>query len=475
MAIANGTFRIIIAMMTMSLLASHNLAHAQESEFFPSEAEQVEESSLPSTSPENPVNKDDSTIDQDSIFFPPDDDNKAGQGIARNNAPKTPVAVPKNMTRTVKRQLDKVIFPAIVEGRDLDFLQAMGVLVSKLDANGLADLEAYSQGHGFSIRDHFTLILVKAIEQQEEIPVPELKIDVIEFVNTGLRKRIESELGELKRHPVMAEEPELPNTWHDRELLFWEVHVWKNRLANVKKLSQYGKVIQQHLLARAEKKNDQPTINRLKPAVMQDFKVQQNHRRLIEGEALLRIAELEKVTEALEMSEDFEERISAAFALAMHSHFLDKTFAAFPPGSFDNPVLNDEGTITRYKDLVAAGRESGQNVIEKALLLRQGAHWWFRGRYGAGPLAFGLLKSKRAMDSKLKMFELYMPKERPKPIASVYSDDTVSPGYDRRHYYTWAVEKRDLVKSSSRIAMPQNATSSSTSTQVAGSQQSRFL
>ena len=358
-----------------------------------------------------------------------------------------------DLPRSLKKQLDEAVVPAFKEDRDFDYLQAMGKLISRLDSQGLDSIEQYSQAQGFSIRDHFVSLLAKAIEQQEAIPVPDLKIDVVEYINSGLRRHVESELAELDQHPVMQDPPQLPADWRDCEQLFWEVHVWKNRMTNVARMTGYGVAIQKKLLERAQKRNEIATVNRLQPAEMLNNKVQQHYRTMIEGETSLRIAELEKAEKTLRDSQDFEERIAAAFALELHGDALAKVFAEYPPGSFIRPALNDAGLPERCGDLLASGRDVGSDVVEKAMLLRRGAHWWLRGRYGAGPLVYGLLKSKKALESEDAMFGLYMPKQRPDPVGWVTSDNSIAPGYERRHYYTWAAEKRDLVsKSSTHVA-----------------------
>ena len=250
----------------------------------------------------------------------------------------------------------------------------MGKLIERLDASGLNSVEQYAQAQGHSLREHFVSLLARAIEQQETIPIPDLKIDVVEFINSGLRQHVESELAELNQHRVMQDEPELPASWRDCEQLFWEVHVWKNRMTNVARMTGYGVAIQQKLLDRAQKRQDTPTVNRLQPTVMLNNKVQQQYRKMIEGETVLRVAELAKAEKTLRESADFEERIAAAFAMELHGDALDKMFAEYPPGSFLRAELNDADLPHRCSDLLASGRDVGKDVVEKAMLLRRGAH-----------------------------------------------------------------------------------------------------
>ena len=50
------------------------------------------------------------------------------------------------------------------------------------------------------------------------------------------------------------------------------------------------------------------------------------------------------------------------------------------------------------------------------------------------------------MNNEQAMFGLFMPQSRPEAIGFIDSDTGAqSEGYDRRHYYTWAIERRDLI------------------------------
>jgi len=51
------------------------------------------------------------------------------------------------------------------------------------------------------------------------------------------------------------------------------------------------------------------------------------------------------------------------------------------------------------------------------------------------------------MRSEEAMFGLFMPQNRPKPVGFIDSESGYeSDGYDRRHYFTWAIERRDVIR-----------------------------
>jgi len=106
--------------------------------------------------------------------------------------------------------------------------------------------------------------------------------------------------------------------------------------------------------------------------------------------------------------------------------------------------LSRQGLAKNIQQTLEATRSESNNLAQKAQLFRNATHYWFRGRYGSGPLTFGMLKHPDAMNSKLVMQRLYMPRQRPKPISAYHGDEVSSEGYDRRHLFTWAAEYRPL-------------------------------
>ena len=105
--------------------------------------------------------------------------------------------------------------------------------------------------------------------------------------------------------------------------------------------------------------------------------------------------------------------------------------------------------------------------------ISNGLHYWVRGRYGAGSLTGGLVKATNATDSISSMELLSMPKLRDKPISSYHSEEETTPGYDRRHHYTWAAEYRPArtVQGKTTSSSVSNTTNSSGSVRS----ETRFL
>ena len=402
-----------------------------------------------------------------AIFFPPRSAGSAAQadrvpptgglppdiqppaGPPAQVAPLPAAAAPVNLPRKITTKIDETIIPALQSGQQFVFLSGMYDLIGKQSRETLESIEVYAQSQGVSINRHFADLLMSSIEREEQLTIPDLRIDAVEYINQGIRERINQELDELAGHHVMQPHANLPDSWRECEQLFWEMHVWNNRLHNLLKLADYGVAIQQRLLQRAARSGDQALHNRLQPPLLTRGRVVQAIQSKIEGETRLRIAELKKAEQTLRANADVKAQISAAFALELHHLKLTELFSQYPPGSFLDANLNDPSLPESCRKLVESGRTAGGPIVPKAMLLRQGAHWWLRGRYGAGPLAFGLLKAKSALRSDEAMFGLYMPIVRPTPIGLVTSENTLAPGFDRRHFYTWAIERRDLVSNAS--------------------------
>ncbi len=367
--------------------------------------------------------------------------------VGSGQQPGPDTAIPANTTelpRYVEQQLDDVVIPALKTKQDRLFYNAASPMVEKLDDEVLDLIETHVQAAtNLSFKKKFVAQKVLAIEQGNEPAQQKMKRSVAKYFSSAIVERIEGELADLDAHAIMATPLELPDGWRDSELLFWHVHVFKNRLLNLNRVATYNESVAVPFIKRAKKDDDQELLLAFQGADQLVKKVADSYKRMLENEAELRIRELKKCEEALSSNTDFETRLNAAFAMESHKSNLLEFFANFDPAKSKRPLLKDDGIVDEVKVLLANSMEYGQDVIEKARLLRVGAHFWLRGRYGAGPLAKGLLKAPAALKSEDAMFGLFMPKERPRPIASTSLPyEGTSPGYDRRHYYTWAVEYR---------------------------------
>ena len=161
-----------------------------------------------------------------------------------------------------------------------------------------------------------------------------------------------------------------------------------------------------------------------------------------EREIELRLQRLAQAIAILDISRNAKDRLRAAHSIDLDGSQLTEFFkqrAKSTKGESTSSRLNDPNLAEATREDIEYGRELAGDLIDKSRMLYGGMYWWLRGRYGRGPLFYGLVKSHEASRSEAARIPLYMPDEFPK-------NDTVSQYEypDRRHYYTWFWEERTL-------------------------------
>ncbi len=354
------------------------------------------------------------------------------------------------LAKTVVRQLESKVIPAWRSGDKVAFVEAVKKIILRADTEQFEAIDRFGIDNGVpSINREFGRLVVEAVEQGNSPNFSKMPLTALAYINKYIVDRIDRDLAELRTHDVMQDSLKLRESWRENEQLFWDVHVYENVLINLRSLSDFAISINRKHYLKGTKKNDQAILDLLKPVSDLPQKIADHYNEMNENESVLRIMELELAEKALREEEDFEQRLLAAFAFELDTGHLREFFKDFDPALSSNEKLTDPELGDRISALVKSGREHGKDVITKAIHLRTGAHWWLRGRYGSGTMARGLLKSPDATRNEETMFGLYMPKARPQPISSVSYEGDIAPGYERRHFYTWAVEYRELVTNAS--------------------------
>ena len=351
------------------------------------------------------------------------------------------------LPKKYQASLNEFVVPAF-QAKQYEFAYPYLVsLMSELPEEGIAEVELLGKAAtGESILKRFTEIHLKAVERQQvsvqqKYPLP-LTLKLCEQIGF----RIDEELDSIRQMPALAEKPVLPEKWNDSEKLFWEIHVLSNRLNNLTTLSNYGvELVREHLFA-AKKRDQVEVAAKLELSLENPEKVLEVFRTMRLNEAELRLVELRRAVKDLKETDDFETRLYAAYALIDDGNRLDSFFKELNQNPTGRPALDDPAVPEEVATLSREGTQAGKDVIDKAIALRVGAHWWLRGRYGMATMAGGLLKDPAATTNPAVMFGLYMPKEPDRPISSFLPEAQRYPGYDRRHYYNWAVEYRPLMR-----------------------------
>jgi hypothetical protein len=267
--------------------------------------------------------------------------------------------------------------------------------------------------------------------------------------------------------------PKIENIIKYRDYL-WDMHVFDNKLANHSLVALYAAKASKAISRKARKRltDEQQDIigTNFKKIAMT---MKSNRDALHEAELEIRCRRLMYAVKALDVEDDPKERLMAAYAVAMDSEMLLGFFGDLERRKekfeklkskrerrdidenetvvFRRKLLNTPKLYARIQKESEKGYALGGELIEKSVLLFDGLRWWARGRYGSGPEAFGLLKSKQALMSGDAMTAISMPVVAPTPTVPGLEDDSYggdTPDYDRRHLYIWSLDDRRFVTQS---------------------------
>ena len=227
----------------------------------------------------------------------------------------------------------------------------------------------------------------------------------------------------------------------------WKIHVSKNQIASVLRLCERG--IQ---MARFNRSRLGETEGAERDAARDTFHQQSGQatemlRQADERAILLRIKRIDLAEKLLQSSESFEDRLQAAWIGDLDGPIVREYFQnvsagrIFPTKQLSVPGIS-ESAQANVRELRAL---AGPELLTKSRHFFVGLHWWLRGRYGAGPHGFGLVKDQTALVSGERLFGLYMPTVMPTPT-SPYDDGYQIPAVDRRHHYVWMFEYRRLFR-----------------------------
>jgi hypothetical protein len=355
----------------------------------------------------------------------------------------------------VQRRLDEKVIAPFTIGNMPEMIAGITDLVHSSSPELLSQIDSRLTELGYSTLGKLaTNVWIENIEQGAAAGLPKLSWQMAQQILPRIKLQIIEQLNQQKLHPLMRDPIEYPADFAGFEAGLWDLHVFDRQLQNAIVLAESADKLIKPFQRKFDGLSGNEQEKKLDFAALAVLASQQQSL-LAEHEAEVRIYRMENAALALADSKDFETRLRAAFALEYDAVALDAFFKSHPQPIRD--ALQGDQLQQNVQALVKQGRDAGQDVIHKAALLNVGLHWWVRGRYGAGPLRWGLLKSPHAIESAAKQFPLYMPI---KPVATDPANSrslVKSPQVDRRHHYIWAVEYQEI-QSSAR------STSHSTST-----------
>lgn len=362
-----------------------------------------------------------------------------------------------NLPRGTVKKLDELIVPAMKANRNDVFMASITPIIERSDRDQLKSIEAYcfAQGAG-SVRERFGNLALLQIEQGLVRIDTKHDLTLAVYLADELANKVEKGLAKLQQHDVMSDPLEVPDDWQHSEQLFWETHVYRNEFVNAQNLVDYGVAVLKPHFRRANKSGDAEMLSVFERVDKLAKVLPQTYQSMVEREAEMRLIRFSRSHKKLMAGGDFETLLVAAMCVELDSEKLNELFQHSSPDSLTRAALKDPTLPKTVHQMVRQARQVEDNISHKAILLRSGLHYWLRGRYGEGQLAGGLLKAPEAMTSALAMEGLYMPKIRPKPISRYHDIETSEPGYDRRHYYTWAVEHRPLIEERNSYSRSRN-------------------
>jgi hypothetical protein len=355
----------------------------------------------------------------------------------------------KPVPPSIKKRLIDDVIPALNNHDLWTLYNEFTPILQKASPETLPVIEAYIDTQSqYSIKDKYAEAKMMRIEQGvDAIGGQGTTPAVAMFTVEGISDRIQEFMDRVIEHPMMKEPDQMSDDWRMNRQVFWDAHVFKNEFTNKGRLVDFALSLlnsQRTLIANRGRPSELKTIDRIDELAGQ---LPLLEKQLVEMEAKLRLDRFNLSHELMKQIAPFEDRFVAAICLELDGDVLLTLLDNPPRNGFDLDELNNPNLRLEINEKLSELRSSKDEIAKKASLLRSGMHSWFRGRYGFGPMGEGLLKAPEAMDSVQQMVGLFMPGERPLPISAYHPKLETSPGYERRHFYTWAVEYRPLSSS----------------------------
>ena len=348
----------------------------------------------------------------------------------------------KPLRKKTVQQVVKQMIPAIKLHDQTAFLNTCMPLFKSLKPNQIEEVDELCREHGATpATEWFTELVLSNHHQGIDLSRVTSSTGMAAVTLDGVIQRINEFEGLTAEHSIMQEPLEVPSDFLESEQLFWSLHVLHNEFDNISRDLQFARALakkhRQKLLRRAEDKNYPEQLDAIEERVKQQYKT------IKERVADLRLQRFKSAHQALaepSNKDDFELMLTSAMALEQDGQVLNNFLTgndAINRASLAVPEL-----LAQIKEMMTSGKKSAGDVAVKANSFRNGLHYWVRGRFGAGPLANGLVKSPNSTRSVESMKALIMPKVRDKPISNFLPEEESIAGYDRRHYKTWAAEYR---------------------------------
>lgn len=350
-----------------------------------------------------------------------------------------------DISKTTQKKLTKIV-DYYQAGRSLNVIEEGGRLIQQLEEKELDDVNKYLKT---KLLDSLQAMLIDARIDLDRpnvsarIPAPTNKEAI--YLAWEIHDRVDRTELEFLAHPAVVGDITSPEEYSDYEKHFWDLHVYRNELTNaIRWLNQVDGLLDQR-----KKRLVSAAVSDSKKEIVEfDFgKRAESITKLLqdleEREAYLRIFRIQDTMARDLPGASEKDRFTFAYYLELDIRFLESFFKRHEGVTFERGDLNDQSILTEISSEALEVREKYADKIAKGTQLFLGMHWWFRGRYGSGPLARGLLKAPGAHVDEEALFPLAMPVAVPTP-KDPYESEYRIPHYERRHHYTWQMQQESV-------------------------------
>ena len=351
------------------------------------------------------------------------------------------VAIPRcesaSIPRNVTLELEQRLIPANRTGDLRQVIASGSAIVNQVGSPVITEIDAFLASndlpklHVLLAESRFTLMMAQ--QQSIQQPTPREML----FIAPHFQQRVDAVIQGSLRPPIMQPGAKSPTTLAEYKTALWDLHVYRNELANVERISLiFGRTIQSII-----DQGKQPAAQ--KNLISFDFEAA-NQRILLENklrfetELHLRESRIHLAGGIIRTENSMQQKLTAAFAMDQDIKLIQEYGKRQLAGEHRDIILPE---LAPLKQTFTESQRTDPLLFKKAEHLFTGIHWWMRGRYGKGIAANGLLKGSHVKEKPQLGFAIQMPRETPiakNPFATTGQD--AAPYVARRHDHIWSWE-----------------------------------
>lgn len=362
-------------------------------------------------------------------------------------------AAPKtDLPRALQQTLEQQIVPAYMRGDPQWLVTSLSELVARATPERVEQIDQALAGeHLPPVSDLLLESRLSLVMQGRSQVLPQPHPREMLLTIGPVERAIQETLDASRSVAILSEQLPKAKNFQAFEEMFWEAHVFSNRLRTARMLAEYGQAMVREArgLPKGQVADSQQSVLQTDFSALDEQMVATGLR--LEERALeLRLQRLEFAAHIDAKNATFRERLMAAFVGDLDGELLERFFTENKNYSFQEDRLRAPGVLRDIRTRSGKIRREAGDLVQKGRLLYEGLHWWMRGRYGQGPEGNGMLKSPLALTNPVALFALYMPTETPKPTDPYDNSQSQLPEIDRRHHYIWQFEYRRIGEQWSR-------------------------